>query len=118
MSFSSYQLLLLDFHFIALAPTGPDSFDVEYLLQMDVGGGLPSFMITPAIVTTVKSLFKHAEGYYAGGEGSELDLYLKKRDLEKEDEFTKMEMLLKDGDLVLDHSHPSLIDNESILFTP
>lgn len=30
-----------------LVPTGSDSFDVEYLLQMDVGGGLPQFMSTP-----------------------------------------------------------------------
>jgi len=102
-----------------LAPTGQDSFDVEYLLQMDVGGGLPYFMITPAIISTVKNLFKYAEDYYAGGEGSELELYLKQKYLhEKDDEYDKMESLLKEGDMVIDHSHPVLIDNESILFTP
>eukprot|EP01083_Nonionella_stella_P214057 771529_1 len=32
-----------------LVPTSSDSFDIEYLLQMDVGGGLPQFMTTPAL---------------------------------------------------------------------
>ena len=42
-----------------LAPTGPDSFDVEYLLQMDVGGGVPHFLTTPALTDAVKKLFEH-----------------------------------------------------------
>ena len=50
-----------------LAPTGPDSFDVEYLLQTDVGGGLPSFMTTPAVMDIVKKLFDHARDYFEGG---------------------------------------------------
>lgn len=65
-----------------LVPTGPDSFDVEYLLQMDVGGGIPQFMTTPALTDAVKKLFEHAKGYFEGGEGSELDLFLKSQEEE------------------------------------
>jgi hypothetical protein len=59
-----------------LAPTD-DGFDVEYLLQMDVGGGIPNFMTTPALVDAIKKLFDHTKRYFEGGEGSELDMHLK-----------------------------------------
>lgn len=59
-----------------LAPTN-DGFDVEYLLQMDVGGGVPHFLTTPALVDAIKKLFDHTKRYFEGGEGSELDLHLK-----------------------------------------
>jgi hypothetical protein len=58
-----------------LTPTGDDTFDAEYILQMETGG-LPAFITTPVMIDTVKSLFRHAEAFYAGGEGSELELYL------------------------------------------
>eukprot|EP01083_Nonionella_stella_P099020 278504_1 len=29
---------------VALVPTGPDSFDVEYILQLSVGGRIPGFL--------------------------------------------------------------------------
>jgi hypothetical protein len=99
-----------------LAPTGSDSFDVEYLLQMDVGGGLPHFMTTPALTDAVKKLFHHAESYFAGGEGSELDLYLKSRPQEvdhSEMELLDMEFNLDGGD-----QFHHLKDIESLLFTP
>lgn len=44
-----------------LVPTGPDSFDVEYILQLEIGGNLPSFITTPVLVETVKSMFVYAE---------------------------------------------------------
>lgn len=44
-----------------LVPTGPDSFDVEYILQLEIGGNLPSFLTTPVLVETVKSMFGYAE---------------------------------------------------------
>jgi hypothetical protein len=59
-----------------LAPTD-DGFDVEYLLQMDVGGGVPNFLATPALVDAIKKLFDHTKRYFEGGEGSELDMHLK-----------------------------------------
>lgn len=44
-----------------LVPTGPDSFDVEYILQLEIGGKIPSFLTTPILVETVKSMFGYAE---------------------------------------------------------
>jgi hypothetical protein len=108
-----------------LAPTGPDEFDVEYLLQMDVGGGLPHFMTTPALADVVKKMFQHAKGYFEGGDGSDLDLYLKSR--QQEEEYSEIEILsnmdedLLDGEIDLSevHSHHhAMKDIESLLFTP
>jgi hypothetical protein len=73
-----------------LAPTGPDSFDVEYLLQMDVGGGVPHFLSTPALTDAVRKLFQHAKTYF---EGDEVDLYLKSRQQEQQAEYSEIELL-------------------------
>jgi len=51
-----------------LVPTGDDSFDVEYVLQLEVGGNLPSFLTTPILVETVKSLFNYASGVFRNKE--------------------------------------------------
>mmetsp|Transcript_12944 Transcript_12944/g.18558 ORF Transcript_12944/g.18558 Transcript_12944/m.18558 type:complete len:349 (-) Transcript_12944:93-1139(-) len=59
-----------------LMPTGPNSFDAEYVLQLDCGGNIPSFLTTPVIVDTVKSLFHHAKKYFVGGDGSDLSSYI------------------------------------------
>jgi len=105
-----------------LSPTGENSFDVEYLLQMDVGGGIPNFMTTPALTDAVKKLFEHAKGYFEGGEGSDLDLYLKS----KEEEIELAEVVVLEGrqkELLhdgLDHSdhYSNAMRERSILFTP
>ena len=47
-----------------LVPTGPDTFDVEYVLQLEIGGNIPSFLTQPILVETVKSLFNHANKMY------------------------------------------------------
>mmetsp|Transcript_20799 Transcript_20799/g.23583 ORF Transcript_20799/g.23583 Transcript_20799/m.23583 type:complete len:312 (+) Transcript_20799:259-1194(+) len=47
-----------------LVPSGPDSFDVEYVLQLEVGGSIPGFLTQPILIETVKSLFKHADTVY------------------------------------------------------
>lgn len=51
-----------------LVPTGPDSFDVEYVLQLEIGGKIPSFLTTPIVCETCKLLFKEAKTYFASGE--------------------------------------------------
>jgi len=51
-----------------LVPTGPDSFDVEYVLQLEVGGNLPTFLTTPILVETVKQMFKYAKKTFADDE--------------------------------------------------
>jgi len=65
-----------------LIPTGEDSFDAEYVLQMDLGGGLPNFLTTPVICDTVKSLFRHAEKFFQGQEGSELERWIEQQALD------------------------------------
>lgn len=78
-----------------LTPTSDDSFDVEYVLQLDIGGKIPTWLTTPVICETVKNMFRHAEHFFAGGEGSQLHEYL------------------------LDQAnHDSLAERHSILMTP
>lgn len=38
-------------------PTGNNTFDVEYVLQIEIGGATPQFLTTPFIIKTVKALF-------------------------------------------------------------
>ena len=52
-----------------LRPTGEDSFDVEYVLQLECGGKLPSWLTTPIVIDSVKRLFGHAQKYYDGSDG-------------------------------------------------
>ena len=90
---------------------------------MDVGGGLPHFMTTPAVVEIVKKLFDHARNYFVGCNGSELAIYLKSR---QQEDCCKIELLSNTkadslgGELDLSqvqHFH-AMKDNESLLFTP
>lgn len=77
-----------------LSPTGEDTFDVEYVLQLDIGGSIPSWLTTPVMIDTVKSLFKVAEKQFALGEEGPAGEFLKEK-------------------LELDH----LLDRESLLMT-
>lgn len=107
-----------------LAPTGDNSFDVEYLLQMDVGGGVPAFMTTPAIADAVKKLFTHAKGYF---EGEDVEMFLKSReeDMRIAAELEVMNNMqsdftvnIFDDELEVHPHHSALKDSESLLFTP
>jgi hypothetical protein len=53
-----------------LTPTGPNQFDVEYCLQLEIGGNVPHFLTTPAIQDSVKSLFKTAQSEFRGESGN------------------------------------------------
>ena len=48
---------------VTLVPTGHDSFDVEYVLQIDVGG-LPNWITTPILIETIKKMFHHGQGFF------------------------------------------------------
>ncbi|KAG7356013.1 hypothetical protein IV203_000699 [Nitzschia inconspicua] len=48
-----------------LVPTGESSFDVEYLLQLEIGGKIPTWMTTPIVMDSVKRMFKCAKDVYA-----------------------------------------------------
>jgi len=65
-----------------LVPTSPDKFDVEYVLQMDIGGKIPAFLTTPVLVDTVKGLFNHAKNVYADEDG-ELARFLQEKPRDK-----------------------------------
>lgn len=61
-----------------LVPTGPDSFDVEYVLQLEIGGKIPTFLTTPIVTQTVKDLFNHAKGIF-GGKGGEIERFIEEK---------------------------------------
>ena len=81
---------------IALVPTGENSFDAEYSLQLDFGGSLPHWMTAPIVIDSVKGMFGIAQPFFNEGEGGELDEFLKKEKIQQQ----KIE------------------DRNSILFTP
>jgi len=62
---------------LALTPTGPRSFDVEYVLQLAIGGNVPAFMHAPVVTKAVSEMFVYAKKYFAGGEDSELAQYIR-----------------------------------------
>jgi hypothetical protein len=60
-----------------LTPTSETSFDIEYILQLDIGGNVPKFLTTLAMIDTVKKLFGTAKKEFAAsGEGGALDAHL------------------------------------------
>jgi len=81
---------------VALVPTGENTFDAEYILQLDFGGNLPHWMTAPLVVDSVKSMFKVMKPYFAEGEGGELDKIMKQEQIDQE----------------------NLLHGSSILFTP
>jgi len=68
---------------VALVPTGDNSFDAEYILQLDFGGNLPHWMTAPIVLDSVKSMFGIAQPFFEAGEGGELHNYLKDEKVEQ-----------------------------------
>lgn len=61
---------------VALTPNGrPESFDVEYILQLEIGGKIPKFMVAPIVSESVKNMFKHAKDVFGGRDG-EIDAFI------------------------------------------
>ena len=56
-----------------LIPTGPDSFDAEYVLQLEIGGAIPNFLTTPILQDTVKGLFHYAKDFFEKEESLYVD---------------------------------------------
>lgn len=69
---------------VALVPTGDNSFDAEYSLQLDFGGNLPHWMTAPIVIESVKSMFGVAQPFFNAGEGGELDQFLKEEKINQE----------------------------------
>lgn len=49
-----------------IIPTGDETFDVEYILQIEIGG-FPGWLTGPVVVETVKKMFRFADGYFTSG---------------------------------------------------
>jgi hypothetical protein len=80
-----------------LVPTSEDSFDVEYVLQLEIGGKIPIWMTTPIITETVKNLFRHAQkDFDSHGKGGEFDKFVAENERQRN----------------------AFIDRHSILMTP
>jgi hypothetical protein len=62
-----------------LTPTSDGSFDVEYVLQLDIGGNIPTFFTAPIVIDNVKTMFKTVKAFFAQGEGGSLDTLLKEK---------------------------------------
>lgn len=78
-----------------MTPTSENTFDIEYLLQMDIGGYLPTWLATPILIDSVKNLFRTAEGFFADDkEGGDLDLFLQKKAAQNQLNFANRQGLL------------------------
>lgn len=66
-----------------LVPTGPNSFDVEYVLQLDIGGNIPTWLTTPIVTDSVKKMFGYTKDFFLDKNG-ELTEFLAEQKL-KED---------------------------------
>lgn len=84
-----------------LTPTGPDSFDVEYVLQLDIGGKLPNWMTTPILVENVKKLFACAQDFYLNKNG-ELETFLVEKEKNMASIIKPSEVSSSDAGLVLE----------------
>jgi hypothetical protein len=62
-----------------ITPTSDGSFDVEYVLQLDIGGKIPTFFTAPIVIDNVKTMFKTVKTFFAQGEGGDLDILLKEK---------------------------------------
>ena len=58
-----------------MVPTGVDTFDVEYVIQLEIGGKMPSWLTTPIVIDSVKRCFNCAQDFYNNKNG-QLDEYL------------------------------------------
>mmetsp|Transcript_28532 Transcript_28532/g.46324 ORF Transcript_28532/g.46324 Transcript_28532/m.46324 type:complete len:341 (+) Transcript_28532:65-1087(+) len=71
---------------IALVPTGENTFDAEYSLQLDFGGSMPHWITASIVLDSVKSMFGVAQKFFSAGEGGELDKFLKEEKM-RQDKF-------------------------------
>lgn len=47
-----------------LTPLGDGTFDVEYVIQLEIGGNLPVWATTPVVIDNVKNMFKVVHPYF------------------------------------------------------
>lgn len=76
-----------------LTPTADNTFDVEYVLQLNIGGKIPSWMTAPIVTDTVKSLFKTADQYFRGKDGH-LEEFMKQKQAESDSLIKRHSLLM------------------------
>lgn len=76
-----------------LTPSGANSFDVEYVLQLDIGGKIPSWMTAPIVTDTVKNMFKTADQYFRGKDGH-LEKFIKQKQVENDSLIKRHSLLM------------------------
>jgi hypothetical protein len=60
--------------------SSPPTFDVEYVLQLEIGGKIPSWISGPVVTENVKQLLRCAASFYAGTDPQRgLEAYLLRR---------------------------------------
>lgn len=59
-----------------LTPTSDRTFDVEYCLQLEIGGKLPTWLTTPVCIENIKKCFRCAQNFYSGKNG-ELEAFIR-----------------------------------------
>jgi hypothetical protein len=62
-----------------LTPTSDGSFDVEYVLQLNVGGNILTFLTAPIVIDNVKTMFETVKAFFAQGEEGSLDMMLREK---------------------------------------
>jgi hypothetical protein len=64
-------------HPLSAGSEGP-KFDIEYVIQLDIGGKLPSFVTTPVMLDSCRKLFQQVQNFFSGyeDEGSEINQLL------------------------------------------
>ena len=67
---------------VALTPSSPETFDVEYILQLEIGGAIPKWMAAPILSESVKNMFNHAKDVYGGKDG-EIDAFIKETEAQR-----------------------------------
>lgn len=54
---------------ITLTPRDTRSFDVEYVLQLEIGGNIPPWLTTPIVIDSVRNMFRVADDFFSGVDG-------------------------------------------------
>lgn len=92
-----------------IIPKGDDTFDVEYVLQLEVGG-FPGWLTGPVVIDTVKKMFRFAEGYCKSGlDGGDL---AKRLDLFSDEEE------VADSESLRQLNETSVLDQKQTLLMP
>lgn len=98
-----------------IVPTGETTFDVEYVLQVEIGG-FPGWCHAPIVIDTVKKMFQYADGYCKGGleDGGKGELGARLKELGMMDKYLPAEAdVLGDDDAVLDSKEDEAVAESS-----